>query len=486
MDIRESSSQFIVYIFDSDPDVGSQIKVQVAQAGYDTYYFSDWEQLFTSISSQPPHILFFSVSQMSGSLSEFIEKVLNLSGETKFLVSADEDSFEALQNYSSYGLEWVLGGDRKSLGSKVLWAVDRVCEKLYLTYQNESLLRDLQQAAKENAEKPVVIKEADWTPILQAYRSSASKEETLQIFFNRLDSLPVLYFKFIPSTLSLIALNASGVDTGKIQGQGCRLEGRSLQDLSKQLSLGVVPPVLNEMLLQTFQLSEPRLLPLYTLGQLEGVITYSAKLSEAQKQTLANEFGLMSLCYSYLTLEKRLDLLEMQDPVTELFNLKIYQDKLQDEVLRSKRGLQAVSLLKIAIDDFYEIEQAMGESSRDLVLKNITSILKTSTRANDILCRTAMNEISMILPFCHRKGAMIRAERIRRSIESSQSLLAGTKISVSIGISEFPSLCGNAETLNETALKALNYILDKGGNKICLYKAPASHKPEFVVSVEQA
>lgn len=60
----------------------------------------------------------------------------------------------------------------------------------------------------------------------------------------------------------------------------------------------------------------------------------------------------------------------------------------------------------------------------------------------------------------------------------------GMKVSVSLGVSEYPSLCDSARTLDETATKALLHIVDKGGNKICLYKAPDSHRPEFEVAAD--
>jgi GGDEF domain-containing protein len=90
----------------------------------------------------------------------------------------------------------------------------------------------------------------------------------------------------------------------------------------------------------------------------------------------------------------------------------------------------------------------------------------------------------MVLPHCSKKGAALRAERVRRVIEGSSFLDKGMKVSISLGVSEYPSLCDSAKTLDETAAKALAHIADKGGNKICLYKAPESHKPEFEVPAE--
>ena len=55
-------------------------------------------------------------------------------------------------------------------------------------------------------------------------------------------------------------------------------------------------------------------------------------------------------------------------------------------------------------------------------------------------------------------------------------------ITVSQGISEYPSLTKSAETLDESARKTLEFIITKGGDKICIYKAPSDHKPDFQVN----
>jgi len=143
-----------------------------------------------------------------------------------------------------------------------------------------------------------------------------------------------------------------------------------------------------------------------------------------------------------------------------------------------------LSVVKISLDDFYELESSMGEATRDELLKSLASVVHKSSRTNDLSCRTGMNELSMILPHCSKKGAALRAERLRRIVEATSLMDNGIKVSISLGVSEYPSLCDSAKSLDETAAKALNHIFDKGGNKICLYKAPGDYKPEFLVPAE--
>ncbi|MNL05426.1 Diguanylate cyclase DosC [compost metagenome] len=204
-------------------------------------------------------------------------------------------------------------------------------------------------------------------------------------------------------------------------------------------------------------------------------------MDEAKRQHMGEEFSLFSVCYSHFVLEKKVDTLEVQDFVTELYNRNYYMKIVSDELERGRRLRQPLSVVKIAMDDFYEIESSLGEAVRDELLKSLASVVAKTSRTNDVTCRTGMNEMAMILPHCSRKGAALRAERLRRIVEGTSFLNNGMKVSVSLGISEFPTLCDSVSGLDETASKALLHILDKGGNKICLFKAPENHRPEFEV-----
>ncbi|RYZ64578.1 MAG: GGDEF domain-containing protein, partial [Proteobacteria bacterium] len=166
------------------------------------------------------------------------------------------------------------------------------------------------------------------------------------------------------------------------------------------------------------------------------------------------------------------------------FNQRYYAEKLNEEWERSRRTKQAVSVMKISIDDFYEIEQTLGLNVRDGILKTVSDFIRKTVRANDIACRTQMNEIAVILPQTPKKGAALLGERLRRIVESSSVVDSGVKISVSVGVSEYPSLADSVPALDETSTKALNHIMEKGGNRICLYKAPGDFTPEFEVTPE--
>jgi GGDEF domain-containing protein len=70
---------------------------------------------------------------------------------------------------------------------------------------------------------------------------------------------------------------------------------------------------------------------------------------------------------------------------------------------------------------------------------------------------------------------------LRRIIEGHSFGVSDLKITISCGVSEYPSLSTGAEDLEASASKALEFIVSRGGNKVCLFKPIEEFKPDFEV-----
>lgn len=494
MNIRKHSSQFSIYIFTTNVDLGASAKVHLSQAGYDAHFFQDNETLSQNLRQNPPHVLVFATSSLVVPLSDFVNEAQKASDEIKFVAISSFDQFDTLSQYHNYGMVDVTSEENAALELRIVWAVDRACEKLYLTYQNEQLIDDLHS---KNEELQKISSEALNARQIQQqisshsvsvhiadYRTAQSKEELIDKYFRHIPDVLCLFFKFLPSVKSFVATHGVGVPVTEIQGIGVQLETLDPKELTSQLAVGLLPPQFSDMLVEAFHLNPPQVLPLYSQNNLEGVFVYSGAIDAGEYTALTEEFILLSLCYSNFVLENKVDALEVRDFVTELFNRQYYFKALTAEVERARRLRLPVSVLKISMDEYHQIESSLGEGVRDDLLKSVATVINKTGRLNDVTCRTLANEISIILPHCSKKGAALRAERLRRMVEGTSFLNNGMKVSISLGISEYPSLCDNDKALDETAVKALTHIMDKGGNKVCLFKAHESYRPEFEVAVE--
>lgn len=492
MIIRDVSSQFTVYVFSTDLEKGAEVKVFLSRAQYQVFYFSTLEDLKVRLHEVSPHVLIVFTNSLEGKLSEFVEVATAQSDEIKLILVTDLTQFESLTSYAQVGVADIVSSSGESLEQRVLWSLDRTCENLYLTYQNEQLFEKLQQAeAAQRASLELaqsaqqkVITNLETSVRINEYMSASTKEQILQIFMNHLGSFSCLYFKFLPTVRSFVVTHSHHFAHEQVQGVGVQLSIDEMKDLENIISLGILPPSFSNMLHQAFAFSPAKAWPLYAGAGLEGVVVYSGSLESALVEQASEEFSIMRLSYSHFSLEKKVDVLEVLDPVTEVFNAHTYKRIVTEEFERARRLKHPLSLVKISIDDFLELEQVIGKMSRDALLKSLAQMISKTSRTHDKTARTGLNEISMILPHCSKKGAAVRAERVRRMIESSQLIENGIKISVSLGVSEYPTLCSAPEELDQTAYKAMMHIFEKGGNKICLFKALPQHEPDFQVEAE--
>ena len=97
------------------------------------------------------------------------------------------------------------------------------------------------------------------------------------------------------------------------------------------------------------------------------------------------------------------------------------------EIAQSRRDKTPLSILMIDIDYFKTINDVYGHDVGDVVLKNLSFMLKTSIRVNDFICRYGGEEFVVVNPNSSLTGTSILAEKLKKSakeegIEIKQSL----------------------------------------------------------------
>ncbi|MGZ5279108.1 MAG: GGDEF domain-containing protein, partial [Pseudobdellovibrionaceae bacterium] len=380
---------------------------------------------------------------------------------------------------------------------RAVWELDQVCQNLYRLNQNESLLDErtqlkaelqeaknqTQQANKQfialQAQKQAPPPEVSLSHKMEIYEGASSKEDYLQIFLKQLPCLGI-FFKFLPTVNSFVATFAKGLEIEAIKGVGSRLRPDEVENLLPQLQSGQLPQAVNELMHEGLKVPKFFFKPVMVHRGLDGLLVFW-KNDSFDMREIENSFLIFHLLYQQAHLIKRNEGFDIYDPITELYNRTFFIKKLEEEIARARRIEKAISVVRMSIDHFVEIEQSFGRSNRDLILRTIASIVKKTSRVNDMTCRTEDNEISLILPHCARKGAALRAERLRRIIEGHSFGVNDLKITISCGVSEYPSLSSGASDLEASASKALEFIVSRGGNKVCLFKPIEEFKPDFEV-----
>ncbi len=166
--------------------------------------------------------------------------------------------------------------------------------------------------------------------------------------------------------------------------------------------------------------------------------------------TLLNAVGAVKAVNKYT---KDLEYYATRDPLTNLYNQRVFWDLLEYETGRADRHNYRFALLMIDLDNFKTINDRYGHSFGDLFLKEFSSVIRESTRKEDIVARYGGDEFTIILPESDENQAYVIASRIQQAMDnvaldapagSEDSKIRGT---MSIGITIYPDHGSSARDL---------------------------------------
>jgi diguanylate cyclase (GGDEF)-like protein len=129
----------------------------------------------------------------------------------------------------------------------------------------------------------------------------------------------------------------------------------------------------------------------------------------------------------------------VSDELTGLLNRRGFNARLEEELRRTQRKGENLTLLMIDIDDFKSYNDAFGHPAGDTALSTVARVIRTTLRrAADCGSRIGGEEFAILLPETDEPGALAVAERIRRGVERLGIVQgAGTHhpvLTVSVGI----------------------------------------------------
>jgi diguanylate cyclase (GGDEF)-like protein len=178
----------------------------------------------------------------------------------------------------------------------------------------------------------------------------------------------------------------------------------------------------------------------------------------------------MNLCYivtMMLLQQQIIGRLASADPLTSVLNRQGLEAGLARIFAHGKRRLTG-SVLLLNIDRFKSINDNLGHSSGDAVLRDLGIALRARMRKGDLLGRTGGKEFCILLPGTHIAAAQVIAERLRiemgeRSISTSQ--FDHINITVSIGVADFDIQSPQLDAMLQRADIALHTAKSNGRNR---------------------
>lgn len=159
-----------------------------------------------------------------------------------------------------------------------------------------------------------------------------------------------------------------------------------------------------------------------------------------------------------------------RDALTGLWNRNHAQEEMEKIFSVANRHIRPFSILLFDIDFFKGINDTFGHDVGDAVLRMTGQTVNEHLRSHDMAARYGGEEFIVILPETSIEGAVIAAERLRQAIEIIDFAPHGChrRVTVSVGVAQYP-VCGRGvEELIKQADEALYRAKQTGRNRVCL------------------
>ncbi|MFA9440400.1 EAL domain-containing protein [Uliginosibacterium sp. sgz301328] len=164
--------------------------------------------------------------------------------------------------------------------------------------------------------------------------------------------------------------------------------------------------------------------------------------------------------------EARIAYLAHHDPLTELPNRTLFQDRLEQALARAERHHQRVALLFLDLDRFKTINDSLGHLAGDRLLQAVSGRLKDCVRTTDTICRQGGDEFIIVLADVGDPETPARvADKILRCL-SEPFDIDGHRLgtSFSIGIAIYPDDGRSVDSLMKNADTAMYHAKENGRN----------------------
>jgi diguanylate cyclase (GGDEF)-like protein len=169
----------------------------------------------------------------------------------------------------------------------------------------------------------------------------------------------------------------------------------------------------------------------------------------------------------------------IRDPQTGLYNHRFFYEAFGQEIARHDRYGTGAALVLFDVDDFKQINDALGHQAGDDVLGEIGRIVSQLVRPSDTFARIGGEEFGLLMPQTGQLDALLVAERLRTAV-ARHRILGDRPVTLSGGIAALPQDGTTREELQRHADQALHWAKRNGKNMCAVASEAIAEDSETV------
>lgn len=240
--------------------------------------------------------------------------------------------------------------------------------------------------------------------------------------------------------------------------------------------LRLVPPSASHAPIQEQDSALGQEVPLSLGSEESGLLLVQLKdpvhFTPRERETLETVGAALSLALRYAETHQQARTNALRDSLTDLLNPQAFESALMRELSVGLRYGVPACLLLLDLDFFRIVNDRLGHTVGDQVLKMAADLIRGTVRDSDIVGRYRGNTFAVVLPHTNRQQAHSLAERLRERVERYPFTIEAGQVrtTASIGLAAVPDT--TVVSVSEWIMVgdvALNDAKSQGRNRVILH-----------------
>jgi diguanylate cyclase (GGDEF)-like protein len=104
------------------------------------------------------------------------------------------------------------------------------------------------------------------------------------------------------------------------------------------------------------------------------------------------------------------------DSLTGLYNQRYFHNALAQEISRARRHRKEFGLVMLDLRGFREINASLGVEAGDDLLRRVATMLRSTLRNNDVICRYLGDRFALLLPEVNAEGVTVVVGKLQQAL----------------------------------------------------------------------